>query len=120
MVQTARDPQAMHDLQASLSGTLISRHDGDYDNARKVWNGMIDKYPALIVRCMDATDVIAAITFAREQDPAVAVRSGGHSFAGHSTTDRGMLIDLSPMKAITIHRRRRIARIEPGLPWGAA
>ena len=118
MFQTALDQEAVHDLQATLSGTLSSRHDEDYDNARKVWNGMIDKYPALIVRCMDATNVIAAITFAREQDLAVAVRSGGHSFAGHSTTDGGMLIDLSPMKAITIDRRRRIARIEPGLTWG--
>jgi FAD/FMN-containing dehydrogenase len=118
MFQTALDPQAVHDLQATLSGTLISGHDEDYDNARKVWNGMIDKYPALIVRCTVATDVIAAITFAREQGLAVAVRSGGHSFAGHSTTDGGMLIDLSPMKAINIDRIRRIARIEPGLTWG--
>jgi FAD/FMN-containing dehydrogenase len=116
--QTALNPQAVHDLQATLSGTLISRQDEDYENARKVWNGMIDKYPALIVRCIDATDVIAAVTFARERGLAVAVRSGGHSFAGHSTTDGGMLIDLSPMKAITIDRRRRIARIEPGLTWG--
>jgi FAD/FMN-containing dehydrogenase len=105
-------------LRARLSGTLISRHDGDYDNARKVWNGMIDKYPALIVRCVDAIDVIAAVTFAREQGMTVAVRSGGHSLAGHSTIDGGMLIDLSPMKAITIDRIRRIARIEPGLTWG--
>jgi len=118
MFQTALDPQAVHDLQATLSGALISGHDEDYENARKVWNGMIDKYPALIVRCIDATDVIAAITFAREQGLAVAVRSGGHSFAGHSTTDGGMLIDLSPMKAINIDRIRRIARIEPGLTWG--
>src|ERR1043166_5682519 len=110
MFQTALDPLAVHDLRASLSGTLISRHDGDYDNARKVWNGRIDKYPALIVRCMDATDVIAAVTFARKQGMAVAVRSGGHSFAGHSTIDGGMVIDLSPMKAITIDRIRRIAR----------
>jgi len=79
---------------------------------------MIDKYPALIVRCIDATDVIAAVTFAREQGMAVAVRSGGHSLSGHSTTDGGMLIDLSPMKAINIDRIRRIARIEPGLTWG--
>src|SRR6266704_6128009 len=78
---------------------------------------MIDKYAALIVRCIDATDVIAAVTFAREQGMAVAVRSGGHSLSGHSTTDGGMLIDLSPMKAINIDRIRRIARIEPGLTW---
>ena len=118
MFQTALDQEGVHNLQATLSGTLISRHDEGYENERLVWNGMIDKYPALIVRCIDATDVIAAVTFAREQGLAVAVRSGGHSFAGHSTTDGGMLIDLSPMKAITIDRRRRIARIEPGLTWG--
>src|SRR5215470_2569352 len=118
MFQTALDQEAVHDLQATLSGTLIGRHDEDYENERLVWNGMIDRYPALIVRCIDATDVIAAVTFAREQGLAVAVRSGGHSFAGHSTIDGGMLIDLSLMKAITIDRRRRIARIEPGLTWG--
>src|SRR5690348_4880619 len=115
MLQTALDPQAVHDLRASLSGTLISRHDGDYDTARKVWNGRIDRYPALIVRCIDATDVISAVSFARAQGMDVAVRSGGHSLAGHSTIDGGMLIDLSPMKTITIDRIRRIARIEPGL-----
>ena len=100
MFQTALHPQAVHDLQVTLSGTLISRHDEDYDNARKVWNGRIDKYPALIVRCTVATDVIAAVTFAREQGMTVAVRSGGHSLAGHSTTDGGMLIDLSYQVAI--------------------
>src|SRR6266536_1616929 len=79
---------------------------------------MIDKYPALIVRCIDATDVIAAVIFAREHGMALAVRSGGLRLAGHSSTDGGMLIDLSPMKAINIDRIRRIARIEPGLTWG--
>lgn len=118
MIQTALYPQAVHDLQAALSGKLISRDSSDYDNARRVWNGMIDRHPALIIRCMDATDVVAAITFAREQRMEVAVRSGGHSFAGQSTTDGGILIDLSPMKAISIDRIRRIARIEPGLTWG--
>src|SRR5215471_17757105 len=118
MFQTALDQEAVHHLRTTLSGTLISRHDGDYDDARKVWNGMIDKYPALIVRCIHATDVIAAVTFAREQGMDVAVRSGGHSFGGHSTIDGGILIDLSLMKEITIDRRRRIARIEPGLTWG--
>jgi FAD/FMN-containing dehydrogenase len=77
MFQSALDPQAVHDLQATLSGTLISRHDEDYNNARKVWNGRIEKYPALIVFCIDATDVISAVAFAREQGMAVAVRSGG-------------------------------------------
>jgi FAD/FMN-containing dehydrogenase len=118
MFQTALDQEATHHLQATLSGRLLSRHDEDYENERKVWNGMIDRYPALIVRCMDATDVIASVTFARDQGMAVAVRSGGHSFAGHSTIDGGMLIDLSSMRAITIDRGRRIARIEPGLTWG--
>ena len=118
MFQAALDQEAVHHLQATLSGRLLSRSDEDYENARKVWNGMINRHPALIVRCMDATDVITAVTFAREQGMSVAVRSGGHSFAGQSTIDGGVLIDLSPMKAITIDRRRRIARIEPGLTWG--
>jgi len=116
--ETALNPKTIHDLQAALSGKLICRDDDDYDNARRVWNGRIDKYPALIVRCVDAADVIAAVTYAREQGMVVAVRSGGHSLAGHSTSDGGMVIDLSDMKAISIDPTRRIARIEPGLTWG--
>ncbi len=118
MLQTTLNPKAVNHLRAVLSGKMITRHDGDYDNIRKVWNGMIDKNPALIVRCLDATDVVAAVAYAREQDMEVAVRSGGHSLAGYGTIDGGMVIDLSPMKTINVDRIRRIARIEPGLTWG--
>ena len=85
-----------------MHGALICPGDAEYHSARKVWNGRSDKYPAAIVRCIDAANVIASITFAREQGIAVAVRSGGHSMAGHGTTDGGMMIDLSPTKAISI------------------
>ena len=110
--------QAMWALALSLRGELIFPGDPGYEAARGVWNGAADRHPALIVRCANADDVIAAITFAREQHIEVSVRSGGHSLAGYGTNDGGLVIDLSLMKSITVDPERRIARIEPGLTWG--
>ena len=107
----------IEDLRARLQGELIEPDDRRYERARATWNGAVSGQPALIVRCADAVDVAAAIAFAREQGLPVAVRSGGHSMAGHSTCD-GVVIDLSPMKGIEIDPSRRVARIEPGLTWG--
>ena len=108
---------ALGGLAARLQGELVLPGDDDFEAARSVWNGAIDRYPALIVRCVDTVDVMTAVTFAREHSLVVSVRSGGHSVAGHSTNDGGMVIDLSKMKAITIDPIRRTARIEPGLTW---
>lgn len=110
--------QAMWTLALSLRGELILPGDPAYEAARGVWNGASDCHPAVIVRCADVEDVIAAINFAREQALAVSVRSGGHSMAGYGTNEGGMVIDLSGMKAITIDPTRRTARLEPGLTWG--
>jgi FAD/FMN-containing dehydrogenase len=100
-----------------LQGELVLPGDDDYEAARSVWNGAYDRHPALIVRCLDAADVITAVTFAREHHLLVSVRSGGHSMVGYGTNDGGMVIDLSRMKAITIDPLQRTARIEPGLTW---
>ncbi len=111
--------QALPTLAVRLRGELVIPGDYDYDARRKdVWDGAVDGYPALIVRCVDAEDVIAAVNFAREQDMEISVRSGGHSIAGFATSNGGMVIDLSDMKAINIYPEQRIARIEPGLTWG--
>ncbi|MCH8187059.1 MAG: FAD-binding protein, partial [Chloroflexi bacterium] len=84
-------------LKARLRGDLLRPDDSGYDDARRVWNGMIDKRPALIARCTGTGDVIAAVTFAREHELVVSVRGGGHNYAGKSVCDDGLMIDLSPM-----------------------
>jgi FAD/FMN-containing dehydrogenase len=111
------DQQALWALAARLQGEVVLPGDDEYEAARSLWNGAIDRHPALIVSCANAADVSTAVTFAREHSLVVSVRSGGHSIAGHSTNDGGMVIDLSKMKAITIDPTRRTARIEPGLTW---
>jgi FAD/FMN-containing dehydrogenase len=105
-------------LRSMLQGQIILPGDADYEEARKVWNGMIDKYPALIVRPEDNADVAAALTFAREQNLLLSVRGGGHNVAGHATNDNGLVIDLSSMKKIVVDPVQRIARAEGGVTWG--
>jgi FAD binding domain len=111
------DRQVPWVLATSLQGELVLPGDDEYAEARTVWNGAIDLHPALIVRCLNTSDVITAITFAREHHLLVSVRSGGHSIAGYGTNNGGMVIDLSRMKAITIDPSKLMARIEPGLTW---
>lgn len=101
-----------------LKGSLIHPGDTDYDDARRVWNGLIDRFPALIARCAGKADVIEAIRFARARDLLVAVRGGGHSVAGTGTVNGGLLIDLSPMKGVRVDAAQRTARAEGGVTWG--
>jgi len=105
-------------LGASLHGQLVQPGDGEYDDARKVWNGMIDRHPVLIVRCADDSDVISAVDFARQQELLVAVRGGGHNVAGFGTCDDGIVIDLSQMKGIEIDAAAGTAHAQAGLTWG--
>jgi len=110
--------RALPKLAIRLHGELVLPGDQDFESLRTNWNAAFDGYPAVIVRCADVEDVIAAVTFAREQGLAVSVCSGGYSIAGYGTNYNGMVVDLSPMKAITIDPQQRIARIEPGLTCG--
>ncbi|HEX2445037.1 MAG TPA: FAD-dependent oxidoreductase, partial [Vicinamibacterales bacterium] len=96
-------------LRASLTGQVITPADAAYEEARRVWNMNIDKRPALIARCTSAADVITAVNLAREQKLPVAVRGGSHNVAGLGTCDDGIVLDLSPMKAISVDPAARTA-----------
>ena len=112
------DKAALSALRMGFHGELVERGDSTYDERRKIWNGSIDRYPALIARSTGVADVMAALKFARGTDLPVAVRSGGHSFPGQSTCDDGIVIDLSPMKGIRIDPEARTVRAQAGVLLG--
>jgi FAD/FMN-containing dehydrogenase len=105
-------------LRAGLSGDVILPGDPGYDDARKVFNGMIDRRPAVIARCASTDDVVAAVRFGAENDLPIAVRSGGHSVAGMSICDEGILVDLGGLKRIDVDPATRTARAGGGVLWG--
>lgn len=109
--------QAAEQLAAQLRGELIQPGDPRYDDARKVYNGMIDKRPAYIARCADAADIAAAVNFGRDQGLLVAVRGGGHSGAGLGSCDGGLVIDLSHMRGVLVDPDRQTVRAEGGCTW---
>src|SRR5881227_2222062 len=93
----------VQELREAVRGEVVTPNDDGYSEASRVWNGAHDgRRPALVVRCTDAADVIAAVGFARSNDLPIAVRGGGHSVAGFSTSDGGMVIDLSPIKTVRV------------------
>src|SRR5918992_2017685 len=112
------DDAALDELKGSFSGQLVSPDDPVYDGQRRVWNGSIERFPALIARCGGVADVLAAVRFARSSGLPVAVRSGGHSFPGLSVCDGGVVIDLGPMKGVRVDPDRRTARAQAGVLWG--
>jgi len=114
MIEQALNPATLQNLKAHLHGELIGPNDCGYDANRKVWNGMIEKYPALIVLCADVVDVISAIQFARDHHLLVAVRGGGHSISGSSVCDGGVVIDLSHMKGIRVDPGQQTAWAQAG------
>jgi hypothetical protein len=106
------------EFEAALNGHVILPSTEGYDAARASWNGMIDKHPALIVRCVDASDVSSAVNLAREYELLTAVRGGGHSVAGKSNCEGGILIDLTEMQAISVDPEARSAKVQPGVLLG--
>ncbi|MFN0123094.1 MAG: FAD-binding oxidoreductase [Blastocatellia bacterium] len=108
----------VEEFRACLRGQLLGPADMGYDDARRIWNGMIDRRPALIARCAGAADVISCVNFARARQLPVAVRGGGHNIAGHAVCEGGLLVDLSRMKGIRVDPARGTCRAEPGLTWG--
>jgi FAD binding domain/Berberine and berberine like len=109
---------AISSLAGSFAGELIAPGDAGYDETRAVWNGAIDRRPALIARCADVPDVVAALRHARERGLLVAVRGGGHGVAGQAVCDDGIVIDLSAMRAIAVDPAARTARAQGGVLWG--
>ncbi len=123
MTVTSADGRTIDDgtiaqIQSTLRGDLIGANDPRYDEARKIWNGMIDKRPALIARCSGTADVVAAVNAARQMGLPIAVRGGGHNVAGHALNDGGLVIDLSRLKGISVDTHARTARVQPGADWG--
>src|SRR5215217_5950917 len=102
----------------NFKGNLIFPEDSGYEMARKVWNGMIDKMPALIAQCTSADDVISAIKFARDNNLIVSVRGGGHNVTGNAVCDKGVMIDLSLMRSVKVNPEKKIAEVETGATWG--
>ncbi|MDP9228799.1 MAG: FAD-binding oxidoreductase [Actinomycetota bacterium] len=116
--ETKLDQGALRAFEGSLRGELSRPGDPVYDEQRRVWNGSIDRSPALIARCAGVADVISAVRFARDTGLEVAVRSGGHSFPGLSVCDGGIVIDLRPMQEIRVDPDARTARAQAGVLWG--
>ena len=108
---------AIESLAAGLRGQVLTPGDDGYDVARAVYNANIDRYPALIVKCADAVDVIAGIRFGREHDLEIAVRSGGHNVAGLGTVEGGIVLDLSAMNNVRIDPTRKVAHVGGGATW---
>src|SRR5207344_3530026 len=99
-------------------GDVIGPDHHDYDEARAVWNGTVDRRPRLIARCSGTADVAAAVRFARDRDLEIAVRGGGHNVAGTAVCDDGIVIDLSAMRAVAVDPVDRTARVQGGALWG--
>ena len=117
-VDSALDEAVVEQFASRLRGELLRPGDAEYEEARRLWNGVIDKSPALIVRCAGAEDVVASVNFARENDLLLAVRGGGHNVAGTASADGGLVLDLSAMKDIEVDPGRRTVRAGAGVIIG--
>jgi FAD/FMN-containing dehydrogenase len=108
----------VYELADNLRGQLIQQGDADYEEARRVFNAMIDRRPRFIVRCADVADVMACVNYARQEGLVLSVRGGGHNVAGFATNDDGLVIDLSRMKGIQVNPERQTVRAQGGCTWG--
>lgn len=115
---TARlDPEVVERLRSQLGGQLLLPEDAGYHDARRIWNGMIDKHPALIVRAAGVADVRRTVTFAREHDLALSIKGGGHNVAGHAVSEGGVILDLGAMRAVLVDPMAQTARVQGGALW---
>lgn len=113
-----KDKIDLNDLTAGFRGQIIQPGDNNYDEARKVYNGMIDKRPALIAKCADAADVITVVNFGRENNMMISIRGGGHNAGGLGICDDGLVIDLSNIKYVHVDRKSKTVRVGGGTTWG--
>lgn len=116
--QTQLDDLVIKAFEAQIQGRLILPSDAEYDEARGVWNGMIDKHPSLIVKCASTQDVVNAVNFARDNDILTSVRGGGHNVAGNAIAEGGLVIDLSEMKAVQVDPDKHRVWVQGGATWG--
>ena len=105
-------------LSQQIRGDIVFKGEEEYENARTIWNNMIEKSPTAIIRCMGTADVVAAVNFAREHNLLISVRGGGHNVAGHALCEGGIMIDLSNMKGIHVNPRSKTALVQPGVNLG--
>jgi hypothetical protein len=112
------ESEAIQEFSDRFRGETIRPGDGGYDDARTVYNAMIDRRPAVIARCTGVADVVVAVDFAREYDLLVAVRGGGHGVAGSAVCDDGIVIDLSEMNGVVVDPEARTAYAQAGATWG--
>jgi FAD/FMN-containing dehydrogenase len=110
--------EAIEQLRNELRGAALLPGEDEYDAARKIYNAMIDRRPAAIVRCSGVDDVVCAVNFARNNGLLVSVRGGGHNVSGNAVCDGGLMIDLSPMKSVRVDPQGKTVRAEPGVIWG--
>src|SRR6478736_5075808 len=110
--------EAVDRFVAAVRGRVLRPGDGDYDEARAVWNGLIDRRPAVIVQCSGAADVVDAVNFAREEGLVVSIRGGAHNVAGNAVNDGGIVIDLSQMRGVYVEPVSRTAIVQAGATWG--
>ena len=112
------DPEALQGFVEGVRGAVLRPGDQGYDDARAIWNGLIDRRPALIVRCSGAADVVDAVNFAREHNLLLSVKGGGHNVAGNAVNDGGLVIDLSQMRGVHVDPSTNVVRVQGGATWG--
>ena len=117
VARTPLDRTTVNELLPGFRGQIVLPDDAGYDDARTVWNGSIDRFPAAVLRCAGTSDVLAGLGLVRETGLPVAVRGGGHNIAGFGTCDDGVVVDLSPMNAVRVDPEAQTARVEPGAVW---
>ncbi|TMC58326.1 MAG: FAD-dependent oxidoreductase, partial [Chloroflexi bacterium] len=112
------EPKAVEDLRGRLRGLLLLPGEGGYDEARAIWNAMIDRRPALIARCLGVTDVVACVNFAREHALPLSIKGGGHNISGLAVSDGGLMLDMSLMRGVWVDPGARTAHAQAGCLLG--
>lgn len=115
---TALDQDTLDAFSASLRGSVFLRGSAEYDDARTIWNGMVDRHPGVVIRALGASDVQKAVNFVRDAGLVMSVRSGGHQIAGHAVAEGTVLLDLSQMRSVHVDPEAKIARVAPGAALG--
>jgi FAD/FMN-containing dehydrogenase len=117
-VETQLDAEAVEGFKTQVRGAVLTPGDPGYDDAREIWNGLIDRRPALIVQCSGAADVVDAVNFARDNELVLSIKAGGHNVAGNAVNDGGIVLDLSQMRGVHVDPEAQTVRVQGGATWG--